>query len=317
MGNKIKEINEGLKSGELAVITDMQRYSVHDGPGIRTIVFFKGCPLRCKWCQNPETFNMRPEIIYMGHDCIGCEKCIEACPEHAIIRNDGLLTTDRTRCVNCGRCALICPSRARQLIGKVYSVDEVMEKVKRDKLFFENSGGGVTLSGGEVTMQSIFAQKLLLKMKDIGVHTAIETCGHAARESFRSVAFKSDLILFDLKHLNAEKHKLYTGVDNNLIRQNLQDVVDAGIKVIARYPLIPGVNDSVQDVEAMGVFCNRVKIEEVHILPFHQAGKEKWIGLDIDYDFSGSPGLDFETVASAAAKLNSFGLKTSVGGSGG
>ena len=309
-------IREGLCSGELAVITDIQRYSVHDGPGIRTIVFFKGCPLRCKWCQNPETFNLMPEVIYEKTDCIACGRCIEVCREHAVSLKNGVLITDRAKCTNCGECALACPSKARRMAGDIHTIHDVIDRVRRDRVFYKNSGGGVTLSGGEVTMQSVFAQKFILAMKDIGIHTAIETCAYASPENFRRVALAADLILFDLKHPDTEKHRQYTGVDNTLIHQNLLDAIAAGRKVIARYPLIPGVNDSTQDVEATGAFCKSTGIREIHLLPFHQAGETKWIGLDKDYSFKGRQGMSVAVTMEVASRLKDLGFKVSVGGSG-
>ena len=307
---------EKSKLGCRAIITDIQRFCVHDGPGIRTVVFFKGCPLRCQWCHNPETYHMNPEIIYEENACIGCGKCISVCPEHAISIKDGSLITDRKKCNNCGKCAYVCPSKARKMVGELYTIEDVVDRVKRDSVFYKNSGGGVTLSGGEVTMQSDFAQKLIIALKSIGIHTALETCGYAPPENFRCVAFEADLTLFDIKHLDAEKHKFYTGVDNKLIHQNLLSAIAAGKEVIARYPLIPGVNDSTQDVEAMGNFCKSVGIDEIHILPFHQAGETKWSGMDMDYSFKGRQGMDVATALETASRLKDLGFKVSVGGSG-
>lgn len=309
-------IMEELRTGTLGVITDIQRYSVHDGPGIRTIVFFKGCPLRCKWCQNPETFNLMPEVIYEKADCIGCGRCIQVCREHAVGLKDGVLITDRAKCTNCGECVFVCPSKSRKMAGDIYTIDEVVERVKRDRVFYKNSGGGLTLSGGEVMMQSVFAQELILATKDLGIHTAVETCGYALRENFRRVALAADLILFDIKHLDTEKHRQYTGVGNDLIHQNLLDTIATGKKVIVRYPLIPGVNDSTKDVEATAAFCKSAGIAEIHLLPFHQAGETKWIGLDKDYSFKGQQGISVAVTMEAASRLKDLGLKVSVGGSG-
>ena len=311
------KIKKGLSSGKLAIITDIQRFSVHDGPGIRTVVFFKGCPLRCKWCHNPETFNPLPEIIFEKKECLGCGKCMEACPEDAISLKDGVVITDHAKCMNCGECAAVCPSKARRMVGEIYTVDQVVDIVKRDKVFYKNSGGGVTLSGGEVLMQSIFAEKLISKLKDMGIHTAIETSGYASAEDFKRVAMSVDLILFDFKHPDPKKHKLCTGVDNAPIHRNLHEAVAAGKKVIARYPLIPGVNNLIQDIEATGALIKSAGMEEIHVLPFHQAGETKWEGLDKDYSFIGHQGLSVVAARKVASRLEHLGLKVSVGGSGG
>ncbi len=305
-----------IKSGTIAVISDIQRYCVHDGPGLRTTVFFKGCPLRCKWCHNPETFRMMPEIIYDQDACIGCGKCAEVCKSDAIYISDEKLITDRLKCTDCGECAKVCPSEARRLIGKFYTVDELREIVSRDLVFYMNSGGGVTLSGGEVTLQSIFAEQLIISLKEDDIHITIETCGYASTENFRRVILPADLILFDIKHPNADMHREYTGVDDKLIRQNLRDAVDKGKKIIVRYPLIPGVNNSTREIETMGNFCKAAGIEEIHLMPFHQAGETKWEGLDKDYSFKNQQGISLEEITKTANILTDFGFMVSVGGSG-
>lgn len=312
----MKDIKEKLRLGELAVITDIQRYSVHDGPGIRTVVFFKGCPLHCEWCQNPETFKLMPEVIYEKADCIGCTKCIHACSEDAITLQSGILATDRVKCTSCSKCVLVCPSKARRTAGKFYTVGDVFDKIKPDRVFYKNTGGGVTLSGGEVTMQSVFAQNLLLAIKHLKIHTAIETCGYAPVEDFRRVAFEADLVLFDFKHPSPEIHKQYTGVDNVLIHRNLEDIVRAKKKVIVRYPLIPGVNDSACAILESGRYLHDTGIEEIHIMPFHQAGESKWRGLDMRYGFKDRKGIGVDMAKSAADRFKDFGFKVSVGGSG-
>ena len=312
----MKPEQNGLNSGSIAVISDIQRYCVHDGPGLRTVVFFKGCPLRCKWCHNPETFKMMPEMIYEQDVCIGCGRCVEVCRSEAIYLRDGKLVNDRLKCTDCGDCVKVCPSEARKLIGKYYSVDDLMEIVSRDIVFYKNSGGGVTLSGGEVMLQSVFAEQLITSLKKDSIHTAIETCGYASAENFNRVAATADLILFDLKHPDSEKHKHYTGVDNSIIHNNLRNALSSGKRVIARYPLIPNVNDSVKDIEATGSFCRLIGIKDIHVLPFEQAGESKWKGLDKEYIFEGRQGLDITEAREASVVFKKYGLNVNIGGSG-
>ena len=312
-----EELAEEVRRGNLAVITEIQKFSLHDGPGIRTTVFFKGCPLRCKWCQNPETFHLFPECFYKPGECIGCMACASVCETGAISVVGGMPATDREKCSACGNCAAVCKPKARQIVGEIVAVDEVADRAMRDKVFFDNSGGGVTLSGGEVMAQAGFAARLLKKLKEMGANTAIETSAHANWEGFEAVLGHTDLVLCDIKHADPSKHKEYTGVGNELILGNLKKLCGRGSRAIARYPLVPDVNDDEQTIRNICEICIGNGIEALHILPFHQAGEPKWEGLGLEYFFKGKQGMGAQAANRAKAVCESMGLKASLGGSGG
>lgn len=296
-----------------AVITDIQRFSVHDGPGIRTVIFFKGCPLSCLWCQNPETTKHMPEIFYAKELCIGCGACIEACPYGFIsVSNDNLVTD--ARCKVYGICASVCPTKARKVVGTHYSVDRLIEIIRKDWIFYKNSGGGVTLSGGEPTFQHRFVISLLSELRKEKIHSALETCGYAPQDVFKKVILLTDLILFDLKHWDTEKHTLFTGVGNELILRNLDMALDLEKEVVIRFPLIPGVNDDYQSLVQISKICKTRNIKYIHLLPFHQAGRSKWYGLNRKYVFDNYKSLQNDQVERAKIILETEGLEVNVGG---
>ena len=259
----------------MAIITDIQRFSVHDGPGIRTVIFLKGCPLHCMWCQNPETQNAFPELMVNPELCIGCGYCIKAC-QHDAVQN-------REKCISCGDCTINCYTKARKIAGQEKDVEEVAAYVMKDRIFFENSGGGVTASGGEATIHAEFVYDLFKIFKSEGLSTAIETSGYCMPDKIELIARECDLFLYDLKHMDSQKHLYYTGVDTDLIHNNLRALAAAGKRIIVRFPLIPGVNDSEENIRKTGAFSKELGIEEIHILPFHQFGEPKWSELSKQY----------------------------------
>ncbi len=259
-------------------IFSVQGYSIHDGPGVRTTVFLSGCPLRCKWCQNPESQKLEPTLFFFAEKCTGCAACVSACPEHAISIQNGLSKTNRTLCRACGRCAAACPSGARELVGEEKSAGELLERICRDRIFFTSSGGGVTLSGGEVLSQPQFSAALLELCKAEGLHTAIETCGFGPWESFERILEHTDLVLYDFKHMDSARHELGTGVGNELILENAERVYNtAKKKMAARVPVIPGFNDTQENMTALASFItNRLGADvKVHLLPYHNLGESK------------------------------------------
>ncbi len=271
---------------------DIQGFSVHDGPGIRLTVFMKGCPLRCLWCHSPESQEFPTELNWMEIKCVGIEKCgncLTVCPHDAIspgkkkksLTDDEeitLVTVDRNKCDNCGKCAEVCTSKALYMCGTDYTVDEIMERVRRDVPFFKKSGGGVTVSGGECLSQGEFTLELLKRCKAEGVHTAVDTTGFADWKWIEKVLPYTDLFLYDLKHMDSEMHKRGTGVPNELILENARKIAAAGGKFQLRIPVIPMYNDSVEDFDKYGKFIKELgdAVEVVQLLPYHALGVTKW-----------------------------------------
>ena len=258
-------------------IFDIQRFSVHDGPGIRTTVFFKGCPLNCLWCQNPESINPKVELVYNKDRCLGCDKCIEVCPNGALKNSScyGKIYDDNS-CLRCWDCASICPTGALEVQGKEHSVDEVIDEVILDKAFYNRSGGGVTLSGGEPTLQFDFCLKLLKSLKTKGIHTALDTSGYIDKDKFAQIIPHLDLLLYDIKHSNLRKHYKLTGVTNELILNNLTFADEQGVPIYIRIPVIPGYNDSRNNFTNMREIIGNLKnVEDVLLLAYHELGESK------------------------------------------
>jgi len=297
------------------IIFDIQRYCTHDGPGIRTTVFFKGCPLRCAWCHNPEGLTTSPGLMFRPNLCIGCLDCLPACPQGAIFSEAGLPETRRARCTACGECAKACPTGAREIAGRRVTAAEVMAVVERDLPFYDESGGGVTFSGGEALFQAAFLHNILVECRRNGLHTALDTSGFAPWASFEAVRRYVDLFLFDLKGLDDQIHQRYTGVSNRLILDNVMKLSRLGHSLVIRFPLIPGVNDSPGAVHALGEFVQALpQLDHLDLIPYHRIGVEKYRRLGVPYPF-GEAGLPSpEAVEAAAAHLRSFNVTVHIGG---
>ena len=265
-------------------VFDIQRFSTHDGPGIRTIVFLKGCPLCCPWCSNPESQASQIDILFSADKCIGCKKCEEACPAHIAAGMQGI---DK-RCIFCGACAKACPAKALEIKGKEMTVGEIMEEVDRDASFYRHSGGGVTLSGGEPLMQPDFAAELAEAVKKRGYHLAIETTGYAPWENVKKVFDKVDLILYDVKVMDDKTHAFYTGVSNELILDNLYKAAQHGYNITVRVPLIEGVNADKENFRKLAEFMNKANIRSIDLLPYHTFGESKYKQLRTEYTFCGA-----------------------------
>ena len=260
-------------------IFDIQRFCIHDGPGIRTVVFMKGCPLHCAWCHNPESQSMRGEVMFYEEKCICCGRCVQLCKNRCHTVENGVHVFERSRCGGCFECIGV-GCDALEAVGQKISSDEVLSEVIRDKVFYRNSGGGVTLSGGEPLMQAGFSAEILKKAKENGIHTAVETCGFAAAEKIGQISEYSDLWLYDYKETNPKRHKEFIGADNELIINNLQLLNEMRKKVILRCPIIPGYNDRSEHFDGICGIANRMEnILRVEIEPYHTLGKEKYAAL--------------------------------------
>lgn len=290
-------------------------FSTRDGPGIRTTVFLKGCPLHCEWCHNPESQLSGPELMLRPNLCILCDACLPACPQGAIIRQGDEYITDRARCDLCGKCVEVCNADARAIVGREMTVSEVMAEIEKDVVFFDQSGGGVTFSGGEALLQRQFLLELLKACKGRGIHTALDTSGFAAWAVMEAVRPYVDLFLYDLKAMDDEQHRRYTGVSNRLILSNLRRLSELGHAIILRMPLIPGVNDTPQAIQAAGEFAASLPhLLHLEVLPYHQAGVEKYRRLDKGYLLTDMIPPSAEKVSAIAGELREYHLDIQVGG---
>ncbi len=257
------------------VVFNIQKFCINDGPGIRTTVFLKGCPLKCKWCHNPESHLLQSELLYDDEKCVGCGRCGVVCPENAHTFA-GVHQLDREKCISCGACSNACGVGALELAGKEMGVQEVLDEVMKDKVFYSNSGGGLTLSGGEPLMQFDFAYEILKKAKRNDIHTCIETCGFAKTEDILKLAEFTDIFLYDWKLTNDNLHKEYTGVSNRQILDNLKAIDAVGSKIILRCPIIPNVNDTEEHFLGIAGVANSLEnILTIEIEPYHSLGNNK------------------------------------------
>lgn len=270
------------KTRAKGLVVDVKRCAVHDGPGIRTTVFLKGCPLRCLWCHNPESMRSSIQIKSLPGQCIGCGRCVEVCPAGCHVIDEAGHQFDRGNCQSCGRCSEACPAGALQRVGVCRSAEEIMGQVLRDVRYFEQSGGGVTLSGGEPLAQPGFSRALLAEAKAHDLHTCLDTSGHAPFEHFEVILGLVDLFLYDLKETDPVRHKQYTGVDNRLILENLGRLADCGATIILRCPIIPGYNDRADHFHRIAeLVAGHSAITEVNVMAFHPFGasKSEQVGL--------------------------------------
>ena len=269
-------------------IFDIKKFAVHDGPGIRTTVFMKGCPLRCWWCHNPESMQLQPQIVFFENKCIGCKRCFEACTTGALRLEGETRVYERDTCKVCGQCAEACYAEAQVKEGKEVTVEEVLAEVEKDRPFYENSGGGMTVSGGEPMLQKDFVLELFKQAKAADLHNAIDTCGQAKWEDLSEVLQFVDLVLFDMKEMDPDRHKAFTGVDNTLILENAERIRDLGKPMMLRIPVIPTCNARLENMQAAADFFRDFpNIEYVELLPYHRLGESKWERLGKEYDLKG------------------------------
>ena len=296
-------------------IINLMKYSIHDGPGIRTTVFFKGCPLSCQWCHNPESQSLGQELMYWPERCIGCGQCLENCPNGAVVALEGKLAYLRDQCQACGACCQVCHAGVRELAAKTMSVSEVMAELEKDLVFYDESGGGVTVSGGEAFMQPVFLLELLKGCRKKEIHTTLETCGYVNPELLQSMSHLVDLFLYDIKLMDSQKHQGVTGVPNELILANLRWLAEHHPQVIVRVPIIPGINDDQETLQQIGEFVASLKrIREIHILPYHKAGSDKYQRLGRIYQLPDLQPPDNQRMEQIKGQLEQCGLKIKIGG---
>ena len=294
---------------------NIQRYAIHDGPGIRTTVFLKGCPLSCTWCHNPEGLSPDSEILLVSDRCKHCGACVEVCPSPPLVGPDGTQTTDRALCVRCGRCVEACTAGARRLVGHELTVDRVVGDVERDRPFYEESGGGVTFSGGEPLAQGDFLLACLRECRERGLRTAVDTSGAAERDLVLEVGRLADLVLFDLKILDPADHERLTGTPLAPILDNLRALDREGVEIRIRFPVIPGLTDAPANVTALGEFVASLEhTRRVHLLPFHRTASDKYNRLEREWPHADLRPSPDENLADITGVLEEFGLDVTIGG---
>jgi len=299
----------------IGIVFEIERYAIHDGPGIRTLVFLKGCPLECLWCANPESQQKQPQLVYSENKCLGCRKCIETCSENALTVGIHGIVINYTKCRSCGRCVSVCNAEALVLLGRKMEANEVLKEILKDENFYRNSGGGVTFSGGEPFAQIDFLMALVRLCKKNFIHTCIETCGNVSWAIMSRILPYVDIFLYDFKAMNPEKHQKYTGVSNKLILNNFKKLVILGKEVIARIPIIPGLNDDEENYRILIQFLSK-NAPGVHInlLPYHRLGLSKYHLINKTYTLNNLKPPTAKKVKEIKKMLTNSGFDVSIGG---
>lgn len=298
------------------LIFDIKRYAINDGPGIRMTIFTKGCPLSCVWCHNPESQSPHGQKMYTADKCIGCQSCVEACPENACELTPNGIVTDTELCIVCGICADVCPTKASEVTGRMMSKEEIFAKIENERVFFDQSDGGVTFSGGEPLQHTEYLIEILDECGERGIHRTVDTTGLAKTETLLEVAKRTDHFLYDLKLMDSAKHKRWTGVPNEKILENLQTLAATGAKINIRIPLIKGVNTDEENIRQTAAFVANLdgEMKTVNLLPYHNIASRKYQKLGQDYDPSG-----METPSQAEQQrcveiFAEYGLEAIIGG---
>lgn len=295
------------------LIFNIQKFSIHDGPGIRTTVFLKGCPLSCKWCHNPEGISANRELMWTKYKCIHCQFCVVSCLNKALSFSQDVLTLDKHLCTACGKCTQRCPTSALNIVGQWFTPEDLLRELRKDILYFDQSDGGVTFSGGEPLLQDKFLLEVLPMIKALGIHVTIDTSGYARREVLENLLPFVDLFLYDLKVIDEAKHIKYTGVDNRLIKDNLRFLISKQKNIIIRIPVIPGVNDSQEDIEDFCNFLNSLDAKlQINLLPYHNVS-EKYSALWKQYNMNSSGDIK-KSVERMKYELETKGFQVKIGG---
>ncbi len=296
-------------------VLDIQRMSTEDGPGIRTTVFMKGCTLKCAWCHNPESISPKPQIQWIGVRCIGCKRCIEVCPVDALTFTAKGISINRDICTGCGICTEECPSTAMELLGEKWTVEDLFAEIIKDRAYFEKSGGGITIGGGESTLQADFIASLLKRLKETGIHTAIDTCGQTKRESLDMILPYTDLILYDIKEIDTERHRAFAGSGNERILENLiyiDEFVRSHVypkEIWIRTPVIPGATDREENIRGIGAFIRdnlSGAVSRWELLSFNNLCRDKYLRLGIDWQYKDSALLSRETMETLTAVARNY-----------
>jgi pyruvate formate lyase activating enzyme len=298
-------------------IFDIKKFAIHDGPGIRTTVFFQGCPLSCWWCHNPESQSHSPVLLYRANRCVMCATCVETCPQNGIkitrSADGNIAATDRTKCDVCGECAEVCYHGAREVSGREMTVEDVLAEIERDVPFYDQSGGGVTFSGGEPLLQRRFLIELLRECKLREINTAVDTSGFAAWDTINQIRANVDLFLYDLKVIDDDRHKNFTGVSNKLILQNLNRLAWSGSQIEIRIPLIPEINDDAENLEGTAAFlADLPNISGVELMAYHHIAEAKYQSLGMEYYLKGTSPPTTNTMLTAAQYFEDVGLKVKI-----
>jgi pyruvate formate lyase activating enzyme len=296
------------------VIFDIKKFAIDDGPGIRTTIFFKGCLLRCWWCHNPEGQLLTPELMYRRTRCDSCAECVRICPEEAIACSLKRISINRNHCNLCGKCCQVCPTGALAIAGKQVSLKDVLREIDKDSIFYDESQGGVTVSGGEPLLQLDFLKALLTECRDRDIRTAVDTCGYASHGVIDKISDKVDLFLYDIKTTDEKKHVKYTGVSNKPILENLRRLAENGCNIQVRFPIIPGINDDKENVTETAEFMASCRIKNISLLPYHRAGIEKYKGLSRTYKLKKIQTPSDQDLNLIKEELEAFGLKVRIGG---
>ena len=294
-----------------ATIFNIQKFCLHDGPGIRTTVFFKGCNLRCKWCANPESQKMAQQMTLDKSKCAGCGACAAVCPQNARNMKE-FPHVNEALCNHCGACVDACPNRAVAVEGSTMTVEQVLAEVRKDKVFYDTSGGGVTLSGGEMLLQLPFALDLAHRCHEEKIHVAVETAGAVPEEKFRAMVTEMDYVLMDLKHYDSDSHRIGTGQGNEQVLANLKILRDSGVPFLVRIPVIPGFNDKKEDGAAFTRLLKEMDILHVQLLPFHRLGCHKYELLGMAYDYADVPTMQAEELKDYSREFTRMGIEVTV-----